>query len=251
MNKISYCLTCCTERQEVEILLNQLKYIRPIDEIIVLFDEKNGSKEVHEFLLEQDNITLIVSDEFNNDFATWKNKLFSYVCDDCTHILFLDSDELPHRLLLEYLPDIIDGNPDVELFWIPRINLVRGIGLSHVKQWGWNISKLDNYISKKSFDLSNKMDNDEYCLLKEYNLIFKQSPTSTYEVEYYLPIINKFDYQGRLCKNKPSLRWYGSVHETIQGAKIYSKLPEDEFISLIHDKQIDKQVSQNTLYNKI
>ena len=73
-NRISYCITVCQERKEVAILLNQLfKYIRPVDEIIVLFDEKNGSDEVREYLETIENITLIRAN-FDNDFATFKKQ---------------------------------------------------------------------------------------------------------------------------------------------------------------------------------
>jgi len=254
MNKISYCVSVCQERKEIELLLNQLfKYIRPIDEVLVLFDEKNGSDEVREYLETIENITLIRAN-FDNDFASFKNRMFSYVAEDCTHLLFLDADEIPHHLLLSYLPDIIDGNPDVDLFWIPRINLVRGIGLSHVERWGWNVSKIENYKDEKIFDLTEDITSDEYQLLAASGLIISEEIMDKKwikNIHFYLPIINKWDMQSRLCKNKPEIRYKGLVHETLQGAETYSYLPAEEYMSLIHDKQISKQVSQNALYDKI
>ena len=254
MNKISYALTVCQERKEVQLLIEQIqKYKREIDDILVLFDEKNGSDEVREYLEAIENITLIRAN-FDNDFATFKNRIFSYLPQDCTHIFFLDADEIPHHLLLSYLPDIIDGNPNVDLFWIPRINIVRGIGLSHVEKWGWNISKLDNYKEEKTFDLTENDPSGEYRLLAANGLIISEEILDKKWIKkvcFYTPIINKWDYQGRLCKNIETLRWSGSVHETIQGAEVFSKLPEEEFLSLIHDKQISKQVKQNELYSKI
>ena len=72
MNKISYCISVCNERSEIELLINQLnKYIRSVDEIVVLFDEKNGSDEVREYLETIENITFIRAN-FNNNFAEFK-----------------------------------------------------------------------------------------------------------------------------------------------------------------------------------
>ena len=66
---IPYDVTVCNERKEIEILLNQLyKYICHIDEIVVLFDEKNGDNVTREYLETVENITLIRAD-FNNNFG--------------------------------------------------------------------------------------------------------------------------------------------------------------------------------------
>ncbi len=252
MNKISYALTVCQEIDEIQKLIPHIqKYKREIDNILVLFDEKNGSDEVREYLETIENITLIRAN-FDNNFASFKNKIFSYLPQDCTHVFFLDADELPHHLLLSYLPDIIDGNPNVDLFWVPRINIVRGIGLSHIEKWGWNVSKLDNYKEEKVFDLNIPEQKDEYELLNKYNLIFDGQITDNFVYAcFYTPIINKWDMQGRIVKNKPNIRYSGRVHEIIQGAEVFSRLPEEEFLSLIHDKQISKQVKQNKLYSNI
>lgn len=208
MNKISYCITCCQEITEIQKLIPHIqRFKRECDEIIVEFDEKNGSNEVREYLETIENITLIRAD-FNNDFASFKNNMFSYLADDCTHVMFLDADELPHHLLLSYLPDIIDGNPNVDLFWIPRINTLEGENVEeYVRSQGWTI-------------------NDKQW-------------------------VNYPDYQGRLVKNKPSFRYKGVVHETIQGAEIYSSLPQEEYLSLYHHKTLIRQQQQNQLYDKL
>lgn len=45
-----------------------------------------------------------------------------------------------HENLLNTLEEIILNNNEVELFYIPRINIVQGITPEHVKMWGWNIN---------------------------------------------------------------------------------------------------------------
>jgi hypothetical protein len=63
--------------------------------------------------------------------------------------------------------------------------------------------------------------------------------------------INYPDYQSRIYKNSPNIRWEGKVHEKIQGCKMYAALPADESWSLYHYKTIEKQEKQNALYNAI
>ena len=210
MNKISYCITVCNERIELQTLLEQLnKYIRPVDEIVVLFDEKNGSDEVREYLETIENITLIRAN-FDNNFAELKNKLFNYSTKD--FIIQIDADELLTSVLIEYLPEIIDSNPDVELFWVPRINTLIDAPEEKIKQ----------YVESQGWI----MDENGW--------------------------INKWDYQGRLYKNDyPRIKWEGVVHEKIMGAKIQTLLPGESYLAFKHEKTLSKQIKQNELYNKI
>jgi hypothetical protein len=59
------------------------------------------------------------------------------------------------------------------------------------------------------------------------------------------------DYQGRIYKNTPEIKWEGLVHEKITGAKTQSMLPAEEYLSLKHEKLLSKQKLQNQLYSKI
>lgn len=65
--------------------------------------------------------------------------------------------------------------------------------------------------------------------------------------------INYPDYQARIYKNKPGLRWVGKVHETIQGFEQYGNLPIEKHykLYLIHNKEISRQEQQNALYDTI
>ena len=76
--KISYAITVCDEFVEIQrlipFLLENKKYG---DEIVVLYDSKNGDEKVEEFLRAK-SINGEFSwhkDKFNNHFADWKNKL--------------------------------------------------------------------------------------------------------------------------------------------------------------------------------
>jgi len=60
--------------------------------------------------------------------------------------------------------------------------------------------------------------------------------------------VNYPDYQSRIFKNSPEIRWKSKVHERIFGAETFSHLPPNETLSLYHPKTIDKQEKQNKFY---
>lgn len=63
--------------------------------------------------------------------------------------------------------------------------------------------------------------------------------------------INFPDWQMRLYRNCDWVKWDGLLHSKIEGHKTYVFLPAEELFCIIHPKQIDRQVAQNDLYDKI
>jgi len=63
--------------------------------------------------------------------------------------------------------------------------------------------------------------------------------------------INFPDYQARLFKNAPNIQWQNPVHEIIIGAIAQATLPAEPKFCLLHNKHIDKQEKQNSLYETI
>ena len=63
--------------------------------------------------------------------------------------------------------------------------------------------------------------------------------------------INWPDYQWRVWKNKPEIKWVNKVHEKLSGHKTYAALPDMEGLSLYHPKKIDRQEKQNAYYNTL
>ncbi len=63
--------------------------------------------------------------------------------------------------------------------------------------------------------------------------------------------INWPDYQWRIWKNKPEIKWVNKVHERLEGFKTYAGLPAEEFLSLYHSKTIDRQEKQNNYYETL
>jgi len=206
--KISYALTVCNEFGEIQRLVNFLiKHKRYEDEIVVLYDQKNGDPEVETYLRSHsvNGEFNWVKDSFNNHFADWKNKLTSLCKGD--YIFQIDADEIPHENLIENLPEILESNPEIEVYLVPRVNTVSGLTQEHVAKWRWNVDEEDR--------------------------------------------VNWPDYQWRLWKNKPEIKWVNKVHEKLEGFKRYAPLPSFEEYALYHPKTIERQEKQNEFYNKI
>ena len=207
--RISYAITVCNEFIEIQRLVNfLLKNKRPQDGITILYDEENGDPEIENFLR-----THSLNGEFgwhkgkfNGHFADWKNKLNKHCTGD--YIFQIDADEMPNELLISHLPDLLQLNPDNEVYLVPRINTVEGLTQEHIAKWGWNVNAAG--------------------------------------------WVNWPDYQWRIWKNKPEIKWINKVHERLVGFNTYSMLPADtEALSLYHPKTIQKQEKQNNYYDTL
>ncbi len=145
-----------------------------------------------------------------------QNKHKNYGSKRCVgdYIVQIDADEYPHSTLLYNMKELLEANPMVELYRVPRVNIVRGATEQDARTWGWNISKLLDYGD--------------------------------------LPIINWHhgDYQSRIYKNSLKIQWHKPLHETIVGAEYVSQLPKEVDWAFIHDKTIDRQRAQNMFYNQ-
>jgi glycosyltransferase involved in cell wall biosynthesis len=141
--KISYAITVCNELVEIKKLLPHLiQHKRIQDEIVILYDEKNGNPDVLEYLLSfniKPNVQTWRSTDWNDNFADWKNKLNSYCNGD--YIFQLDADELIDEYIIQNLSSILEMNPDVDLIFVPRINTVDGLTQEHINMWGWRVDE--------------------------------------------------------------------------------------------------------------
>jgi hypothetical protein len=206
--KITYAVTVCNEFIEIQRLIRFLLENKRIqDDIVVLYDAKNGDLEIESFLRANSSNGEFSwhMAEFRGHFADWKNKLTSFCAGD--YIFQIDADELPTETLIQYLPDVIHANSQIETILVPRINTVDGMDQDHMQQWGWNVN--------------------------EHGWI------------------NWPDYQWRIWKNKPEIKWINKVHERLDGFLSYASIPADESLALRHPKTIDRQIKQNEYYNTL
>lgn len=149
--KISYCITACNEAPELERLLSHLKkHIRETDEVIIQLDI-NHTPEVLEvcnlytgFNHEQDLHNTIKNSQFyvfalDNNFAQFKNQLSRFATGD--YIFQIDADEYPDSIFIHNLEPLLEQNPNVDLFLVPRVNTVEGLTEEHIKKWGWRVNE--------------------------------------------------------------------------------------------------------------
>ena len=140
--KISYGITVCNELTEIQKLISfLLEHKRDEDEIVVTLDATNGLEAVREYL----KYTSAPREEFNwhswpfdGDFSDLKNYTKKMCSGD--YIFHLDADEIPHEILMEQLPTILETN-DADLIWIPRVNTVEGLTDEWANKWGWRVTE--------------------------------------------------------------------------------------------------------------
>ena len=142
--KISYAVTVCNEHKELERLLKFLfKHKRPEDEVVVQYDNDNSTQKVWDVIekFEKKAAAEYVTTAFglNKNFAAYKNHLNKTCKGDW--ILQIDADEIPNEYLITALPFLIEANPEVEAYWLPRVNTVAGITDEHIQKWGWRIDE--------------------------------------------------------------------------------------------------------------
>jgi len=206
--KISYAITVCNEYNEIQRLIPLLlENKRKQDEIVVLFDQKNGDEKVAEYLttLSKYPNFQFWRDHFEGHFADWKNKLTKH-CDG-DYIFQIDADEYPNKMIFTHLPAILETNSDNEVYLVPRVNTVEGLTPEHIQKWRWNVDD-------KGW-------------------------------------VNWPDYQWRIWKNKPEIKWTNKVHEVLKGHETYAALPAMEALALYHPKDIIRQEKQNNYYDTL
>lgn len=212
--KFSFAITTHNEGNSIKYLLDSiLNAEKDYDFEIVILDDYSTEKATLDILnLYGKYINIKVKyEKFNNNFAAHKNLLNSYCEGD--YIINIDADEYLDSFLVSNIDKIVESNPDIELFWVPRVNVVYGLTDQHVRMWKWRVSAVD------------------WC-------------------EH--PVINFPDYQARIYKNLPSkIKWHRKVHEYIQGAETFTYLPATKEYCIMHEKPIFKQEQQNKLYGEI
>jgi len=207
--KVSYAITVCDEFTEIQRLLNHLlQYKKSQDEIVILVDlnKNNPASYLLKYLrgFEAENKIKLEEGYFNNHFADWKNKLAELCTGD--FIFQIDADEYLPDEFIDLMHQILESNPEVDLYFVPRINTVSGLTPEHIQKWGWNM---------------------------------------------FNGRVNWPDYQSRIYRNNPEIKWENKVHEKIVGFKQYTTLPAVDELALIHPKTIERQERQNNYYDTL
>ncbi len=223
--KISYAITVCNEHDELDNLLGQLqKVYGPTDQIVIQMDAGKVTAEVESVIEKYGSRFrceyIYYKHAFSGDFAEFKNELASHCNKD--YIFQIDADELLGRNLLEFTRAVIEANSSIDMFVAPRLNLLR-----HYT----DLNELKAYAESQ-------------------NWILRETSFSL-ERELETLSINFPDYQTRIYRNVPEIRWKNKVHEKLDGVREYTFLPDVEDWCLIHVKSMEKQKKQNLFYESL
>ena len=139
--KISYSILTHNETDSLLKLIEFLvKHKDEEDEIVILDDYSDNEKtkeildtmcSIHEIKFEQRHLL--------KDYAGQKNYLKNMCTGD--YIFNLDADELPNKWLMKNIKGILEANPTIDLYWVPRVNTVEGLTENHIKTWGWQVNE--------------------------------------------------------------------------------------------------------------
>lgn len=71
------------------------------------------------------------------------------------------------------------------------------------------------------------------------------------KIKYNPPLVNPPDYQSRIFKNLPHIRYQRRLHEKVEGFKSHVFIPAQKDIAIVHEKTMEKQRETNIRYNKL
>jgi glycosyltransferase involved in cell wall biosynthesis len=102
-------------------------------------------------------------------------------------------------------------------------------------------------------DILKANDSNEAIWLPRLNYFYgvTQQDILTWGWQYNDGMINFPDYQSRLYKNLPHIKYERRLHEKVEGYKSYVFIPAQKDIALIHEKTIEKQRQTNIKYNQL
>ena len=138
--KISYSILTHNETDSLSELIQFLvKHKDEEDEIVILddFSDNEKTKEILDTMCSIYNITF-EQRSLHKDYAGQKNHL-ARMCKG-QYIINIDADELPNKWLMKNIKMILEANPTIDLYWVPRVNTVEGLTEEHIQKWGWQVN---------------------------------------------------------------------------------------------------------------
>ena len=135
---ISFCITTKNEGPYVDTLLTQLVPMLVDEDEIVIIDDYSDDEETIDIIYNWRNQNPEISlyqRRLQKDFGAHKN----FGIEKCSNpwIFQIDADETLGSALEENVHSLILSNPEIELFLIPRVNIVEGITQEDIKKWKW------------------------------------------------------------------------------------------------------------------
>ena len=215
--KISYVIGTHNEDPKcIKTLLEHLLKHKDSVDTLSIVDDYSTNPETVAILAEYVAKVNIHYHALDGNFADQKN-YFSELPEvlDADYIFNIDADEVPKDTLLLAAKEILLNNPSVDVFRVPRINIVQGITPEYVKQMNWQINE-QGWIN--------------YC---DYQMrLYKNAPAKIKWVNKVHEVL--------------------SGYETIADLPAFDQDGKpDTSYCLLHMKHYDRQREQNEFYNTI
>ena len=139
--KISYSILTHNETDSLKKLIEFLVNHKDEEDEIVILDDYSDNKNTMELLDAYCSIYEIKFEQRHllKDYAGQKNYLTRMCSGD--YIINIDADEIPHKWMVKNIKDILENNPTIDLYWVPRVNTVDGITQEHINKWGWRVDE--------------------------------------------------------------------------------------------------------------
>jgi glycosyltransferase involved in cell wall biosynthesis len=140
--KISYQILCKNEGKSLEKLINSLlENIDPDDEINICRDSTGKNPETKLIINKYSKVKNIniFERKITHTIHNQKNWLTTKANGD--YLFYLDADELLNPTLIQNLKVILKNNPNIDVYFLPRTNIVTGLKEEYRKSRGWKIDK--------------------------------------------------------------------------------------------------------------
>lgn len=215
--KITYAITACNEHAELERLLHILRdTIREQDEVIIQLDV-NYTEQV----LEICNLFTNFNHEGSLTHAIKQSKFYAYPLDN-------DFARFKNNLSQNATGDYI-FQLDADEYVHPTF-----------------INDLPEFL-----ELNSRVD---LFLVPRVNTVDGLTPEHIQKWGWRVDgngWVNWPDFQTRIYKNVPGIKWINKVHERLVGHKEFTYLPLTEEYALHHPKTIERQEKQNKYYDTL
>ena len=139
--RLSYSILTHNETDSLLKLIEFLVKNKDEEEEIVILDDFSDNEKTKEILDTMCSIHEIKFEQRHllKDYAGQKNHLKNMCSGE--YICNIDADELPNKWLMKNIKEILEANPSIDLYWVPRVNTVEGLTQDHMQQWGWNVNE--------------------------------------------------------------------------------------------------------------
>ena len=139
--KISYSILTHNETDSLLELIHFIMKHKDEEDEIVILDDYSDNEKTKEILDTMCSIYEVTFDQRNlhKDYAGQKNHL-THMCKG-SYIVNIDADELPNKWLIKNIKEILEANPTIDLYWVPRVNTVKGLTQEHIQKWGWQVNE--------------------------------------------------------------------------------------------------------------